>query len=339
MKSITKSKFSNETIEMLVSHNFENIKEISEIYELSGGLFNSAYSVSVQFFDGSEKELVLKASPFSDTKVTTIEKAIMKTEVFMLNLLPSKGVPMPAVVCHDFSREYIDCDYFFMEKLSGKAWNKISKKLTKQDKLRLKADLGRYLACIHETKSEYFGDLKVKSSLQFKTWREAFCVMIDNITNDAKRDNINFPYKKIRAALAPHLHLLDEITTPTLVYSDLWAGNIFLTDKSGQYKIEGFIDPERGFFGDPFTDFCSAPGIFSDIKKETELQKAYSEVRGKPFTVTRNDEIRMCMYNLHGAMFLGVETYRYPKLYGFFQLIYSKFHVRKYIKKLNSFLK
>ena len=336
MKSITKSLLANDVIEMLVRKNFDHAAAVSEIRELGGGMFNAVYSLRVQYSDERKSdELVLKVSPFSGTKVTTIEKAIMRTEVFMYGLLPGKGIPVPAVAAYDFSREHIDCDYFFMTKLSGTSWNKA--KLSKSDKTRLKADFAKHLAHIHEIKGNQFGDIKEKSSLQFDTWQEAIRCNMDNIIGDAKRDGHKFPYKKIYEALAPHWHLLDEIRTPTLVYCDLWAGNIFLTNESGRHEIQGFIDPERSFWGDPLSDLISSFGIYSDIRKEPELQKAYAEASGKPFEITKNDEIRMSIYKMHDALFMGVETYRYNKIYGFFQLIYSKYLVRKQIKELNAY--
>lgn len=326
----------NDTIELLVRKNFEHVTTVSEIKELAGGMFNSVYSICIHCADGNKLETVLKVSPFSDTKVITIEKAIMRTEIAMYRIFPAKGIPAPTVIAYDFSREQIDCDYFFMTKLSGKSWNKAS--LTKGDRARLKADFGRYLALVHKGKGEYFGDHKEKNNLQYDTWHEAFCFQMDSLINDARRDHIPLPYQKIQEAVSPHLHLLNEIKTPSLVYCDLWAGNIFLTNKSGRYEIEGFIDPERSFWGDTFYDLSGSHGIYSDIKNEPELQKAYSEITGCPFVVTRNDEIRICLYRLHGAIFLGTEIYRYNKIFGFFQLLYSKLLIRKYIRELNSFI-
>lgn len=335
MNSITKSKLTNDVIERLARKSFTQAASVSGISEMGEGMFNSVYSMCIHFSDGRKSDVVLKVSPYSSTKVLTIEKRIMHTEIAMYRMLHEKKIPAPVVLACDFSRDDMDCDYFFMTKLTGKSWNKVM--LAKEDSARLKEDLGRYLAQLHKSKGERFWDHKEKSALQFSTWREAFCFQMESLLSDAKQGHIPLPFRQIEKALAPHLHLLDEIKTPSLVYSDLWAGNIFLTDASGRYEIEGFIDPERSFWGDPFVDLTGSHGVFSDIKNEPEIQKGYAEATGKSFAVTHNDEIRMSMYRLHGAMFLGTEIYRYNKLFGFFQLLYSKMLVRKYLKELNSY--
>jgi len=337
MKSITKSLLNNGTIELLVRKNFEDVAAVAEIKELTAGMFNAVYSLCVRFSNGRpDKELVLKAAPYPTTKVTTIEKNIMKTEVWMYQTLPALGIPMPAVAACDFSRELIGCDYFFMEKLTGTPWNKA--KLTAEDKARLKTDYGRILARVHTIKGDAFGDHKEKSGLRFDSWQEAVRCKMDNIIGDAKQGGLKLPYEEIAAALAPHWHLLDEIKTPSLVYCDLWAGNIFLTDKGGRWEIEGLIDPERSFWGDPLSDLLSAYAIYVDIKNEPEIQRGYTEVSGKPFALTRDDEIRMLVYGMHDSIFFAVETYRYNKVYAFFQLLYSKAGLRRQIKKLNSYM-
>jgi len=337
MKSITKSLLTNDTIELLVHKNFENAAMVTEIKELTAGMFNAVYSLCVQFSDGQpNKDLVLKVAPYPTTRVTTIEKNIMQTEVWMFNSLPALGIPMPAVIACDFSRERIDCDYFFMEKLTGTPWNKA--KLTADDKARLKTDYGRILARVHSIKGDAFGDHKEKSDLRFDSWQAAVRCKMDNIISDAKQGGLKLPYEEIAAALAPHWHLLDEITTPSLVYCDLWAGNVFLTKESGRWEIEGLIDPERSFWGDPLSDLCSAYAIYGDIKNEPEIQQGYTEVSGKPFSLTRDDEIRMLVYGMHDSIFFAVETYRYNKVFAFFQLLYSKSGIRKQIKRLNSYI-
>jgi aminoglycoside phosphotransferase (APT) family kinase protein len=46
--------------------------------------------------------------------------------------------------------------------------------------------------------------------------------------------------------------VLADVTTPALVHTDLWAGNVFVDPKTGE--VVGVIDPERAFWGDPLAD-------------------------------------------------------------------------------------
>jgi len=221
-----------------------------------------------------------------------------------------------------------------MTKLNGRPWNELNRKLSNADKERLKCDLARYVAEMHKITGDYFGYMKDGERFHFASWREAYCGMLQDIMADAKRDHIRFPYKKVWAAVEPHLQLLDEVKTPALVNYDFWAGNIFLTDESGQYEIEGLIDHERGFWGDPYAEFASSAGVYRHIKEEAGMQAAYAAQSGKPFVFTRSEEIRIELYHVYGSLLFGAEVYRYPKIFAFFQLQLSKFYLRRNLRTL-----
>jgi aminoglycoside phosphotransferase (APT) family kinase protein len=332
MKSITKNQINNETIEAMVQFNFGETAVAADITELGGGLFNSAYSFTLHVPSQEAERLVLKVAVAPSTRTLSYEKDIMRMEVALYQKLAGI-VPTPKLRGVDFSRTVIDCDYFFMERMSGSPWNTIAKKISEENKEALKQEYGSYLALIHQIDGEYFGYCK-NSEYEFTTWSAAFQKMVDEILLDASQGGVRFPDAKIKKVLAPHIHLLDEIKTPKLVHSDLWAGNIFLRKENNIFRIEGLIDHERAFWGDPVADYTASFGIYADIRKERSVQKGIEKIQGYPFILTKNDEIRMSMYRLYGALILGAETYRYSKSFGYFQLIYSKFMLRKYIRQL-----
>jgi fructosamine-3-kinase len=213
----------------------------------------------------------------------------------------------------------------------GQGQKKIGQALSYKDLPEiLAADLGFEP---RQTESEYFGYCK-NSEYKFTTWSAAFQNMVEEILSDAFHGGIRFPIAKIKKVLAPHIHLLDDIKTPKLVHSDLWAGNIFLCKENNTFRIEGLIDHERAFWGDPVADYTASFGVYADIRKERSVQIGIEKIQGHPFVLTKNDEIRMIMYRLYGALILGAEIYRYSKLFGRFQLIYSKFMLRKYMRQL-----
>jgi len=45
-------------------------------------------------------------------------------------------------------------------------------------------------------------------------------------------------------------------------------------------------------------------------------------------------EIRIELYHVYGSLLFGAEVYRYPKIFGFFQLQLSKFYLRRNLRTL-----
>lgn len=84
-----------------------------------------------------------------------------------------------------------------------------------------------------------------------------------------------------------------------------------LAEKDGEYYIDGIIDHERAFFGDPYAEFISSATICGDVRQSPTFMDNYSLISGKPFTFTRNDQIRLYMYAVYVTLLMGVEVYRY----------------------------
>jgi len=146
------------------------------------------------------------------------------------NSLEQRGVPVPKVLCQEFSHSLVTCDYFFMERLSGATWDK-----------------------------------------------------------------------------------LKNVKEPSLVNYDMWSKNILLDNRNNTYVIDGIIDHERAFYGDPLAEFISTITICEDITKAFAFQKGYSEVAGGFFSLNINEQIRFAMYNVYMGLLIGVEIYRYEE--------------------------
>lgn len=337
MISNTKSKLDSETIRRILTFHFKDV-DVESIDELKGGMFNSAYVIRLkQDINGFGKNFVLKVSVSPTTKVLTYEKDLMDTEVLVYKKLSAAGIPVPQIIAEDFSQTIIPYNYFMMTKLSGAEWQQEKKHFRKQDYNDLKFELGVCLAKIHANKGKYFGYIKKDERFHFPTWREAFSAMLKDIVDDGKRDNVKLPFDKIMAAVNPFMPLLDEIKTPSLVNFDLWAKNIFVKRKGGRYYIEGIIDHERSFYGDPFADFIASFAIYNDITREQAIRKGYESVTGSSMIITKNDEIRMYLYRIYLALIQGVEIYRYSKIMGLGQLFYSRFLLANYLRALKKF--
>ncbi|MBK1809982.1 aminoglycoside phosphotransferase family protein [Clostridium sp. YIM B02505] len=320
MKSKTKSTLTKEKIVQLVKLNFGEGIEIGEIKELEGGMFNSAYLIGF-----NNKDVVLKVSSSPEAKLLSYEKDLMRTEVEVYKLIEEQTkVPTPKVLSYDFSKSEIDSDYFFMSALNGETMKSIRKKLTIENLNIIKEELGDYFAQIHMIKGNYFGYFTENKKLQFNNWKDAFFHMVQMILNDGKKHKVKLPYDRINKALKSNEHYLGSIKVPSLVDYDLWAGNVFLIKKDGYYHVEGIVDFERAFWGDPYADFPTAIMILKDIQEEPVFWESYTKTAGIDKKLTKEDFVRITMYELYIGLIMSVETYRYDIAYGTFQRIYAK---------------
>ena len=111
MESTTKTKLTREDLECLVWKQFGcGLKDYSESGE---GMMNSIYRIRLER-PVPDQEVILKVSYFPGKEILTYEREIMRAEVLVYQLLEGKGVPIPKVLCHDFSHTMLDADYFFM---------------------------------------------------------------------------------------------------------------------------------------------------------------------------------------------------------------------------------
>ncbi len=329
MVSKTKSILSHEVIETLVRTNFGEQAAVSSTEEFSEGLFNAVYGIKFVHPVNGYNEVVLKVGVDPDKYVLTYEKDIMKAEVAVYQKLEQNGVPVPKVLYEDFSRLHVACDYFFMERLCGATWDKLKKEISPENEEQLQFQLGRYSAMIHSIKGEYFGYIKEDKAYQFETWQEAFKSFIHNIIDDGRKGNVDLPYDEILDTFNPLWPLLDEVKEPSLVNYDMWGKNILLAKRNGTYVIDGIIDHERAFYGDPLAEFISTITICGELTKALAFQKGYAEVAGDFFPLSRNGQIRFAMYNVYMGLLMGVEIYRYeesdiPKFLGMSRYVISE---------------
>lgn len=218
--------------------------------ELTDGMFNTAYRLTTD--DG--RHFVLKVAPPPDAALMTYERDLMRTEVLAFELMADAGLPVPEVF-------YAADGLLLMAALDGEPWLAARERLTEGQQSALRRELGVIVAALHRITGEVFGYPQGPSG---DTWRRAFLAMVDAVLADAARYGVRVPVGT-RAVFQERGHLLDEVTTPVLVHFDLWQANIFL-DLSGP-RIEGIIDPERAFWGDPLAELATVDfdGIDDDF--------------------------------------------------------------------------
>ncbi len=331
MKSRTKNLLTEEQIKNLVKVNFGDNCIVEKITELKGGMFNSAYLIERS---PEQNNIVLKVSLKPGTKTLTYEKDPMFTEIEVYKMIAEKtAIPAPRILAFDFSKKHIASNYFFMTALEGKAMNKC-KKISKENIKELKKEIAGYLAQLHQIHGEYFGYFTLDKQYQYKTWKEAFVHMMTMILNDGKRNGIKLPYERYEKVLYEKSKYLDDIKEASLVDYDLWAGNVFVKQQGEQFVIEGIIDFERAFWGDPLADFGGSFMLLDHIYEEKEVWKVYQEKAGLNTGITKEIQIRRAFYNLYIYTIMAVETFRYDFLYRKIQTFFSVKNIKKYLNEL-----
>ncbi len=298
MESKTKTKFSPETIEKLVSSQFGFEDQIANITPLTDGWFNTAYDL--QFY-GDQANMILRIAPDPQQRVLTYEKEMMRKEILIYKTIESfQDIPIPRLLASDTSRITIGRDYMFTEKFSGKPLNKIKEHLTQEAIQSIEKEIGGYAARMHACKGDtfgYFGDGPGNSS---QTWREAFLAFIEALLNDGEALDVGLPltYTQLHELFRKHTAVLDGITEPSLVHWDMWAGNIFILPENGTYKVEGIIDWERALWGDPEIETAVCCKFYG---------QAFFDGYGRNLLTGEDAEIRQCMYRLYLWLIMMIE--------------------------------
>lgn len=331
MKSKTKNRLSENKIKELVRIHFGRECETGEITELTGGMFNAIYRIERK----NEKDaVILKVGVIPDTTLLTYERDIMPVEVECYRMIREQTtVPVPEVLAYDFSKRYIESNYFFMTELKGEPFSKVMKKMGQENADRIREELAGYLYQIHGVKGKYFGYFTKDERRQYSTWKEAFFHMFRQILTDGREHRVKLPYARIMAALQRHDGSLEDVREPSLVEYDCHEGNIFVKKIGNSYTIEGILDFERAFWGDPIADFPTAFVFTDDIRKETAFLNAYLRVSGRN-AYTETDAVKYQLYRMYILTIMAAETFRYGFLYGKLQGMWAKWQLRKCLRIL-----
>ncbi|OMG00837.1 aminoglycoside phosphotransferase family protein [Paenibacillus sp. FSL R7-0337] len=332
MKSTTKFRLSETQIAKLVEVNFKDGGQLRSIQELKGGMFNAAYLIERTV--GLEP-FVLKVSSPPEFVLLSYEHHLMQTEVEVYHKISAEtSIPAPRVICSDFSRSLIPSDYFFMSALKGQSMHSLRKRLSQTQKENIKSRLGDYFAQLHQIRGNYFGYFTDKPECQFSSWKEAYRHMLKSILADGERLKVKLPYERIERVVSKQEHLLEAVTSPSLISFDLWPGNIMLVPNGNDYEIEAIIDFERSFWGDPYADFPPAFLLFKDVREEQGFWKSYTGRLNDNKVLDSEDLRRIELYKLYIFLIMSVETYRYGFIYGKLQYYYSQKVVNDCLKSL-----
>jgi aminoglycoside phosphotransferase (APT) family kinase protein len=273
--------------------------KVGAVWELTEGSYAALWRARLA--DG--REVVIKLAPPGTVDLLAYERDIIRTEVLFYELAAQTGVPLPALL-------HVDLDgpiqYLIMSAIDGVPWFGVDRRLTAADRRRLRRELGRHVAVLHQITGTAYG-YPQQPAMTATSWTAAFLAMIDGILGDAVRFQADLPLPRDRIAnvVRAHADVLDEVRVPTLVHFDLWPGNVLLDLTGERPSIAGLIDHERAFWGDPVADFVSLD-VFGAAERDADLLGGYREAGGL-LELTASARVRLALYRLYLYLIMLVE--------------------------------
>ncbi len=264
---------------------------------LGDGEFNAAYKVTCE----SGKDYVLKIAPPGEATVLSYEKNMMDSEVYWYRMMKENtDILCPDIYAVDFSCAIIKSCCFIMQMMDGQPLYKCD--LTPEEAERVQAGKLGMLAGIHGVKNDKYG---YRQTGLHDSWYEALRSMAGNLVADCRELGYETPDGEEFIRLIDRHE--DELRKAPcrMVNFDLWDSNV-LYDNG---KLI-WIDPERGFWGDPVADLITVgkgqKAPLTDKKNEIDI---YNRTATEKIGLNRNTEIRYACAVAYLALIEEVEKY------------------------------
>lgn len=296
---ISKTKYEALEAEIKELFSFHGIGNVLQISPLGNGEFNAAYKVICD----NGNTYVLKIAPPDDSKVLSYEKNMMGSEVFWYKQMHEKtDILCPEVYVYDPSKKIIKSSCFIMEMMEGEPLWAVDFSDDEYEEVQ-KQKIGM-LAKIHKIYNDGFGYIQtgLKSS-----WYEALRSMAVSLVTDCKDLGYETPDgEKFIEYIDKHEKLLRTVPC-RMVNFDLWDSNVLYNDKTGKIC---WIDPERGFWGDPVADFITlGPGQKSPLSDKQKELEIYNGMASEKIYLTEETQIRYALAVCYLALIEEVEKY------------------------------
>ncbi|GAA2397852.1 phosphotransferase [Catellatospora methionotrophica] len=295
MRSITKPVLSDADITRLIRQGLGDNAVVTGHEEFTDGFFNAAHAVLLD--DG--REVVLKVAPEQGLTMLTYEVDLMHTEIEFFERAAAAGVPLPTMWHAD-----ADGGIIIMSRLRGVSFEQAKQTMAAEHVLAIRRELGRIAAHSTTVTGARFGYPRRDGRTRSASWRESFLCFIDDILADATATDrpLPRPAAQIRELVLRHAPLLDAVTVPALVHYDLWDGNVFVLPDGDGWRVEGIIDGERAFYGDPLAELVS----LASFAPEDQAAAAVDGFLGR--ALHPGEEIRLAMYRAYLWLILVAET-------------------------------
>lgn len=271
------------------------LAEIGAPFE--GGTFAVVHAATTR--DG--RPAVLKVGPPADVALLTYESDLTAAE-FDFYARTAHVLPVPQALAQTV---VADRPAFAMTLVAGDSL--VALELTDDERTQVRRQLGRLVGRLGTVTGTAFGYDRAHDLLRADTWRGAFALMWAALLADAETWAVVMPAAEIRALCQRAAPLLDAVRTPVLVHFDLWDGNVLITRDASGPKIEGLIDGERAFWGDPLAELVST-SLFADPSIDAPFLEGYAETAAAPLAFTSDVRARLALYQAYLSAIMLVEA-------------------------------
>lgn len=262
---------------------------------LKGGYFNTTYFIKT---DQHEKGIVIRVAPVNRHLLFDFEKDMMSAEPYFHNLLEENDIPTTKILKYVPRKVVIEREYIISEYLESVPMN--DSHLYNKDINYVYEEVGRLARRMHSITHHKFGWARNSGRGEYDTWAEFVLSFAKEACEKAESHNLfcKEDIEKFRCVFDHNVDVLNEITTPFMVHTDLWQGNILLKETEERYNVAAIIDLDRTIFGDKYWDLTNPWIINADFLRgyKADLHE------------TNHHKIRCNLYKLLGAFFCTYVT-------------------------------
>ena len=297
--AISKTKYEASKAEIRELFSFHKMGNVLDVAALGNGEFNAAYKVTCD----NGTDYALKIAPPEGASVLSYEKNMMEAEVFWYSQMHEKtDILCPRVFISDFSKKIVKSNCFIMEMMAGKALWEAG--LSDQEYEAVQKQKISMLTKIHRIANDRYG--YIQTGLD-DSWYEALKNMALRLVADCKKLGHDTPDgETFLRFIDKHEKLLRAVPC-RMVNFDLWDSNVLYNEETGRIC---WIDPERGFWGDPVADFITlGPGQKAPLSAKQKELEIYNGMAQEKIPLTEETEIRYALAVCYLALIEEVEKY------------------------------
>lgn len=262
------------------------------VQPLEGGGINNVYRVDLS----NAESYVLRIAPteaVAERGPGWLTAHGLRRELAVIEVASALREFLPVTVAHDFGLAVIDRDWVLQEMMPGLPLATVDASLHPQHRAAVWTELGQFTRTLHAITGDRFGPPAWGPT--FARWSDQVRFDVASLIDDAATFAYPAaPFERLAECVERLAPLLDAVTTPTLIHSDLSRTHVFVeTDDDVGYRLRGVIDLEFGRFADPLSEHLITGFAWSNAP--VEMRPAFT--RGYGYDVTQpEEEARVQLY-------------------------------------------
>lgn len=285
-----------EEIHQIVEHYFKSFSGL-RITMMKGGLFNTTYKL---ILDSPCRELVLRVGPVNREHLLPYEQKLMSAERYVYGLLSGKRIPCPKILVCDTTQSIIERDYMITEFIPSVPLTDLN--AAEEEKEKLYEEIGSLTRQMHSITTGKFGRASdVEHQGGYERWGDFLTAQAVEIGEICLQHDVHeeTTVRRVIRLFEDQTWLFDNITTPHLVHTDLWAGNVLVgtSPETGQFEVAAIIDADRALFGDIDYEFAS-PWLINE-----------AFLRGYGECYTSNDTAHLLKMDTYRLIYSFIDAY------------------------------